>query len=329
MEENVTIRTPGELLYKFNEAVWTKGVKGLVTVKGVYSKQDFEISDSRFIDKIVDEVNDARISVIVSESIRAAVSDGNVVVVWGYLDRYVDNKDGSIRLQLRVVGMDVLEQSSALTAKELELSSIRHKKISDGYKPVDSLLSEKLDKTFPRIALVYPSSSIVHLDFQREVGPLVDHYHFGETRVPFTVVSRLKEALLSVDQQGFDAVCLVRGGGSDFGALESPDLLDAVASMRTPVIAAVGHEDDRLFINEIADKYFSTPTSLGGYFRRLAEEADRREYKVKTLQEQMAIDRMRHARLRKWFIFVLLLLLVLVALAVAVFAGKIVLPAFS
>ena len=38
--------TPGELLYKFNEAVWTKGAKGLVTLRGVYSMQDQEVAGS-------------------------------------------------------------------------------------------------------------------------------------------------------------------------------------------------------------------------------------------------------------------------------------------
>ena len=36
MAEEKTIRTPGELLYKFNEAVWAKGPTGMVSVKGVY-----------------------------------------------------------------------------------------------------------------------------------------------------------------------------------------------------------------------------------------------------------------------------------------------------
>lgn len=308
--------TPGELLYKFNEAVWTKGAKGLVTLRGVYSMQDFEIRDSQYIDRLVDEVNAARINIVVTEGIRKAVKDGNVVNVTGYLDRYLDIKDGSIRLQLRVVTMDILEQSSILTAREIELSAIRHKKITDGYKPVDTLLSEKLDKVRPRVALIYPNSSIVQLDFAREVGDMADHFSFEEIRAPFSNARRLMDELDHADVRLFDVICLVRGGGADFGALESPSVLEFIVGMKTPVIAAVGHEDDTLFINEIVDKYFSTPTSLGGYFRRLAEEVERRQYRIKSMQEDLAVSKVRQDNLKKWLIIASVVAFVLIVICI-------------
>lgn len=72
--------------------------------------------------------------------------------------------------------------------------------------------------------------------------------------------------------------------------------------MKTPVLAAVGHENDTLFINEVVDKYFSTPTSLGGYLRRLAEEVERRQAKIDSLKEDLAIKRLNIYNLRKWLI---------------------------
>jgi len=313
MAEEKTIRTPGELLYKFNEAVWAKGTTGMVSVKGVYSRQEFEISDSKYIDKLVDEVNEARINIIVTESIRKAVKDGNVVTVTGYLDRYMDNRDGSIRLQIRVVNMDILAQSSVLTAKEIELSAIRHKKMKDGYKPIDTLLTDKLEKTNPRVALIYPSSSIVQHDFWREIGDMEEHYIFEEIRTPFSNINQLSETLGTVDSQSFDAICLVRGGGSDFGALESSAVLEFIVGMKTPIIAAVGHENDTLFINEVVDKYFSTPTSLGGYFRRLAEDVDRKQAKVEALKEDLILKRLSIYNMKRWLIAAVIAVVVLIA----------------
>ena len=315
MAESEKIYTPGELLYKLNDAVWTKGDKGIVTIKGVYSKQDFEISDSRYIDKIVDEVNDTRVNIIVNESIRKAVSDGNVVVTKGYLGRYLDEKDGSIRLQLRVVGMDVLEQSSRLTAKEIERSSIRHRKMTGGYKPIDSILADKLEKDRPKIVLVYPNTSIVHQDFQREIGSMAEKYFLDEVRIPFTIASRLTDEIERLDTQSYDAICLVRGGGADFGALESAELLEAVASLKTPVIAAVGHENDKLFINEVVDKFFITPTSLGGYLRRLAEECERKKQLVDSLQTS-------NRKLKRALIVFIICALVLIAAVIWMLVGK-------
>lgn len=287
-ETTNTLYTPDNLLWRFNEAVWAKGTSGVISVKGVYIRQDFPLNDGKYIDKITDEINDVRINIVVSDSIRKVVKDGNVVVIKGYLDRYVDNKDGSIRLQIRVMSADVLEQSSILTAKEIELSGIRHQKMQLGYKPVDTLLSDKVEKGCPRIAMVYPTSSIVHNDFLREMKDKVERYHIEDFRTSFNNEQQLMSTLRAVDNNGFDAVCLVRGGGNDFGVLESPAILKVLTEMGTPTIAAIGHENDKLFINEIVDKYFSTPTSLGGFFKRIVDDVDRKQYQIQQLRESIS-----------------------------------------
>ena len=275
--------TPDNLLWRFNEAVWKGGTSGVISVRGVYCRQDFPLNDGKYIDKIVDEINDVRINIVISESVRKVVKDGNVIVVKGYLDRYVDNKDGSIRLQIRVMTADVLEQSSVLTAKEIELSSIRHQKMLNGYKPVDMLLTERIEKGFPRIAMVYPTSSIVQHDFLREIKDGVKRFYLEDIRTSFGNEQQLSSTLRTIDKGEYDAVCLVRGGGNDFGALESPAVLKELVEMKTPTIAAIGHENDKVFINEVVDKYFSTPTSLGGYFKRLVDDYDQKQYQVQQL----------------------------------------------
>ena len=279
--------TPDNLLWRFNEAAWNKGASGVISVRGVYYRQDFPLNDGKYIDKIADEINDVRINIVLSESIRKVMKDGNVIVVKGYLDRYVDNRDGSIRLQIRVMTADVLEQSSILTAKEIELSSIRHQKMLNGYKPVDTLLSEKIEKGFPHVAMIYPTSSIVHYDFQREIKDAAQRFAIEEIRTSFSNELQLLSTLRAADSNAYDAICLVRGGGNDFGALESQAVLKWLVDMNTPTIAAIGHENDKLFINEVVDKSFSTPTSLGGYFKRLVDDYDKKQYQVQQLRDNL------------------------------------------
>ena len=62
------------------------------------------------------------------------------------------------------------------------------------------------------------------------------------------------------------------------------------------------HENDTLFINEVVDMYFSTPTSIGGYLRRLAEEVERKHAKIDSLKEELALKRLSIYNLRKWLI---------------------------
>lgn len=284
--------TPDDLLWRFNDAVWNKGTTGNITVRGIYIRQDFPLNDGRWIDKIASEINDVRINIVVSENLRKVLEDGNVIVINGFLDRYVDNKDGSIRLQIRVKTADVFERTSLLSAKEIELSAIRHQKMLNGYKSIDALLLDKIEKGISRIAMVYPTSSIVHYDFIREAKDATRCFYFEDVRTSFTSVQQLLSTLQDTDKQQFDVICLVRGGGNDFGALTSPEVLKGLVAMKTPTIAAIGHENDKLFINEIVDKSFSTPTSLGGYFKRLADDLERKHRQVQELKDTL-LDRER------------------------------------
>ena len=284
--------TPDDLLWRFNDAVWNKASTGNISVRGIYIRQDFPLNDGRWIDKIASEINDVRINIVVSESLRKVLEDGNVIVINGFLDRYVDNKDGSIRLQIRVKTADVFERTSILSAKEIELSAIRHQKMVNGYQPVDTLLADRIEKGLSRIAMIYPTSSIVHHDFIREAKDATSRFYFEDVRTSFTSVQQLLSTLQDTDKQKYDAVCLVRGGGNDFGALTSPEVLKELVAMKTPTIAAIGHENDKLFINEIVDKSFSTPTSLGGYFKRLADDLERKHRQVQELKDTL-LDRER------------------------------------
>jgi hypothetical protein len=314
---NPSIYTPDELLWRFNDAVWTRGTTGCIRVKGVYVRQDFPLSDGKYIDKIVSELNNVGLNIILTESFRKVIQDGNVIVVTGYLDRFVDNKDGCIRLQIRVTNLDAMEQSSILSAKEIELSGVRHQKMLRGYRAVHSLLAEKIGVARPRVALLYPTSSIVHDDFNRELGEAASRYSFQEIRTSFSNERMLVAELLAADAGGYDAVCLVRGGGSDFGALSSLSVLKAVAEMMTPVMAAIGHENDKLFINEVVDRSFSTPTSLGGFLRSVVEDHDRRERQVyqmgENLREKEYLVSDLKGKLRKavWALVIVTVLLVL------------------
>lgn len=75
-----------------------------------------------------------------------------------------------------------------------------------------------------------------------------------------------------------DVVVVARGGGSleDLLGFSDEGLVRTVAGMRTPVVSAVGHEQDRPLLDEVADVRASTPTDAAKKVVPDAlEEADR------------------------------------------------------
>lgn len=80
----------------------------------------------------------------------------------------------------------------------------------------------------------------------------------GEQTVP-TVLAALER--LEADPE-VDVIVIARGGGDFQNLLGFSDetLLRAVAAATTPIISAIGHENDRPLLDEVADLRASTPT---------------------------------------------------------------------
>ncbi|HEY9521807.1 MAG TPA: exodeoxyribonuclease VII large subunit, partial [Thermopolyspora sp.] len=76
-------------------------------------------------------------------------------------------------------------------------------------------------------------------------------------------VGEVTEALRKLDSDGgVDVIVIARGGGSleDLLPFSDEALLRAVAACRTPVVSAIGHEQDSPLLDLVADLRASTPT---------------------------------------------------------------------
>lgn len=71
------------------------------------------------------------------------------------------------------------------------------------------------------------------------------------------------QALLAADQKQYDAILLVRGGGSfeDLFCFNDEELVKTIYSMKTYVVSGVGHEVDTTLVDFVADHHELTPTA--------------------------------------------------------------------
>ncbi|MGB8022342.1 MAG: exodeoxyribonuclease VII large subunit [Candidatus Nanopelagicales bacterium] len=93
-----------------------------------------------------------------------------------------------------------------------------------------------------------------------------------------------------------DVIVFARGGGSleDLLPFSDESLIRAVAAARTPVVSAIGHEQDSPLLDLVADVRASTPTDAGRRIvpdwseesRRLADRRRRIDWQVATRVEQ-------------------------------------------
>ncbi len=243
---------------------------GIVSVRGIFTRSSSPAASKYGYDKLVDEKTGASLKIVVPRQIRETLRDGETVVMEGTVSDYGSRETGLLQVQLTVTGCRRAD-TVVVTKEEDDKFRLRRRKMVRGFRNVRTLLAAKIVAgQKPSVALILPSSSITASDFLAAIGALKDRYNFFEARVSFADAGKLASVLRSSDGK-YDVVCLVRGGGAGLEHLDALPVLAQMAEMTTPTVTALGHAEDKLFINALADLELETPSILGSFFKDLAE----------------------------------------------------------
>jgi exodeoxyribonuclease VII large subunit len=99
-------------------------------------------------------------------------------------------------------------------------------------------------------------------------------------------VPQIVDALSTLDREPrVDVIVLARGGGSveDLLPFSDETLCRAVAACRTPVVSAIGHEQDTPLVDHVADVRCSTPTDAG---KRIVPDVAEETQRVRHLRDR-------------------------------------------
>ena len=234
--------------------------------KGTYVNPYFHTAT----DRLVDESSSDELSLTMPLNLRDDLENCNVITVHGILDRSITNK-GLIQIVLKVTEVEKIKEL-AMSEDEIKRTELRRIKSEKGFKNVDSILESLLyqDKR-PKVALIYAESSITNEDFEKGVQAARTHIDFTEYRESFARTKSFCQKLKQLDAMSFDVIAIIRGGGAGLEALDEVELLETLVNLNTAWIYGAGHEGEKLFILNIADKAIAIPHALGTYFRDITD----------------------------------------------------------
>lgn len=275
-------------------AVW---VEGEITQWGV--------SGGNVYGKLKDLSADATVSFVIWSSVRARIPDGvtqgDRVVMHVKANWWV--KGGSLTMQVfdvRRVGLgDLLERLERLraTLRAEGLFDVDRKKPLPFLPHLIGLVTGKdsdAEKDVLRnAALRWPS-----------VAFRVQHSAVQGDRAVAELVSAIET--LDADPE-VDVIIVARGGGDFQNLLPFSDerVVRAAAACRTPLVSAIGHENDRPLLDDVADLRASTPTDaakrvvpdVGDELARLDQARTRLRSRI-TVQVRGEVDRLAQLRSR-------------------------------
>lgn len=252
-ESPVPVRTVARLLGGWIERLGRVWVEGQVT--GLRPRPGM----STVFLTLRDPVADVSIPVTAPRALCTGLGEGARVVVWAKPSYYLNR--GSLALaaqEIRPVGV------GELLAR---LERLRSMLAAEGLFDADR---KRALPFLPRtVGVICGRASAAEHDVLQTAGrrwPAV-RFRVEEVSVqgPYAV-SEVTAALSRLDaDRSVDVIVLARGGGSVEDLLPFSDeaLCRAVAAARTPVVSAIGHEQDAPLVDLVADRRASTPTDAG------------------------------------------------------------------
>ena len=150
-----------------------------------------------------------------------------------------------------------------------------------------------------RLAVITSKTAAGYGDFRRHLLENEAGYAFhldlyealmqGE-QAPASIIAALADA----QEGGYDALLILRGGGSelDLSCFDDFDLAVAIATCPVPVITAIGHDRDFHIADLVANRYVKTPTALADLFLDIYAAEDEALDELETRIRRAVADRL-------------------------------------
>jgi len=164
-----------------------------------------------------------------------------------------------------------IDPAFTLGEKALERKKAIEKLTAEGYMEMQKELA--LPDLPYRLAVITSQTAAGYQDFRNHLLNNPGGYAFrldlfealmqGE-QAPASIMDALEEA----GEKGYDAILVLRGGGSelDLACFDDYDLAVAIATCPVPVVTAIGHDKDVHIADMVAHASVKTPTALADLF---------------------------------------------------------------
>lgn len=164
-----------------------------------------------------------------------------------------------------------IDAAFTLGEQALERKRAIERLTKDGYMDMQKELA--IQDIPQRLAVITSKTAAGYQDFRNHLLNNPDGYAFTLHLYEATMQgeqapSSIADALLEAQEKDYDAILILRGGGSETDLLCFDDfnLAIAIATCPVPVVTAIGHDKDVHIADMVAHESVKTPTALADLF---------------------------------------------------------------
>jgi hypothetical protein len=254
---------------------------------GIYRDRRGRKFGETYYDRLEDEATQTLLTIRLAKRLKVKLVDGHSCQVEGVITHNLTDNDGQLGIHLifQVHRARRLWDEPPLDERERKsmYDEVLGLRIDKPRTNIDQIIGSAFTRKGlagkPRIALIIPDSGVTRNDILKPLGwNSDDRYEIS----PHPVSMSSKEAVIAKLQeldrsQEYDLIALARGGGAGLRLFNDHGIARALVAMQTPVVTALGHEDDKPFAEAVADRTFPTPTAFGNYLQQMKSSAKREQ----------------------------------------------------
>jgi len=194
---------------------------------------------------------------------------GAEYIFTGYLSFYTNK--GTVCFQLTPLQVEVPEDNRGrkpvFWGEETEMiKEWLCKKKQSQCVDFQRLISTCMDKRNAMVAiLVRPKTETAEKDLTIALGDAAHFFHIKPYDCDFHNPQAIAQAINDADKTVADFIILSRGGGNTLYYVDDMQVLEALYNISKPLITGLGHADDHLLAEMLADHSCTTPTMVGVY----------------------------------------------------------------
>ena len=175
------------------------------------------------------------------------------------------------------LSIENIDPAFTIGEKALEKKRIIERLEKGGYMEMQKELA--LPELPRRLAVITSKTAAGYQDFRNHLdagGYAIVHDLWEAMMQGTDAPESIAEALSEAAQKQYDAILILRGGGSesDLACFDDEQLAMAIANCPVPVVTAIGHDKDVHIADMVANTSVKTPTALADLFLDLFRAQD-------------------------------------------------------
>jgi hypothetical protein len=258
----------------------------LLTLEGFYFHRNGRLYNKYYYDEIVGKDKQNKITAQITPNLRKQLVEGEYYQYEGFVNKTQGlSKDSTLNVLFTISKIVKHDEEVQLISKvEYDIFQARFER---DIPLITDLLIDKIQLgQKPILDVITGVQSTSKDDYLAQLPDFI-YYEIRHHKCNMSSKTDMIKFMKSYDFRDTDLLVILRGGGSGLEVFNEIDLCKKAIELPVPFITGIGHDADKTLLEKVADRGFSTPTSVGSFLQQTINTYKDRLKSIKAKDDEL------------------------------------------